>query len=185
VRYLSSFLREIFITLLVALVLFLGIHYSIQNSEVIGYSMEPNLHNGERVLINKLAYRFGNIPHRGDVIVLIPPGSLNSENDYIKRIIGLPGEKVELRGGKVYIQQADGNVFTLDETYVPNPSMQNYTSDVILPRQYFVMGDNRNNSSDSRGGWTVGLDDIVGKAWVVTWPFSDIGLAPNYALPQG
>jgi signal peptidase I len=185
VRLLGSFLREVFITLLIALVLFLGIHYSIQNSEVIGYSMEPNLHTGERVLINKLAYRFGNVPHRGDIIVLIPPESLSSENDYIKRVIGLPGERVELRDGKVYIHPADGNIFALDETYVPNPSMQNYTSDVILPGRYFVMGDNRNNSSDSRGGWTVRLDDIVGKAWLVTWPPSDIGLAPNYSLPSG
>jgi len=182
---LGSFLREVIVTLLIALLLFLGIRYSIQNSEVIGYSMEPNLHNGERVLINKLAYRLGGTPHRGDVIVLIPPETLSSENDFIKRIIGLPGERVELRGGKVYIHQADGNIFALDETYVPNPSVRNYTGDVIPPGRYFVMGDNRNNSSDSRGGWTVALKDIVGKAWLVTWPPSDIGLAPNYALPSG
>jgi len=179
---LGSFLREVIITLLIALLLFLGIHYSIQNSEVIGYSMEPNLHNGERVLINKLAYRFGGTPHRGDVIVLIPPEDLSSENDFIKRVIGLPGEKVELRGGKVYIHQTDGNIFALDEPYVTNPSMRDYISDIIPSGRYFVMGDNRNNSSDSRGGWTVALEDIVGKAWLVTWPPSDIGLAPNYAL---
>lgn len=179
----GSVLREVIVTLLIALLLFLGIHYSVQNSEVIGYSMEPNLHNGERVLINKLAYRFGGTPQRGDVIVLIPPGNTISENDYIKRVIGLPGEKVELRGGKVYIYQADGNIFALDEPYVPNPSLRNYASDVIPPGRYFVMGDNRNNSSDSRGGWTVALEDIVGRAWLVTWPPSDVGLAPNYALP--
>jgi signal peptidase I len=179
---LGSFLREVIITLLIALLLFLGIHYSIQNSEVIGYSMEPNLHNGERVLINKLAYRFGGTPQRGDVIVLIPPESLSSENDYIKRIIGLPGEKVELKDGKVYIHKENGDVFALYEPYVPNPSMRDYLSDIIPSGRYFVMGDNRNNSSDSRGGWTVALEDIVGKAWLVTWPPSDIGLAPNYAL---
>lgn len=181
----GSLLREVFITLLIALALFLGIHYSIQNSEVIGYSMEPNLHYGERVLINKLAYRFGSAPHRGDIIVLIPPKSLGADDDYIKRVIGLPGEQVELRDGKVYIHQENGNVFALDESYVPDPSMQNKVYDKIAPGQYFVMGDNRNNSSDSRGGWTVGLDDIVGKAWLVTWPPSDIGLAPNYSLPSG
>ena len=181
----SSYLREVFITLLIAAALFLGVHYSIQNSEVIGYSMEPNLHNEESVLINKLAYRFGRTPHRGDIIVLIPPESLGADDDYIKRVIGLPGERVELRDGQVYIHEADGNVFALDETYVPNPSMQDYISDVIPPGQYFVMGDNRNNSSDSRGNWTVGLNDIVGKAWLVTWPPSDLGLAPNYSLPSG
>jgi len=180
---LGGFLREIFITLLVALVLSFGIrHYLIVLSPISGPCMLPNLHTGEQALINKLAYRFGNIPHRGNVIVLIPPVSLNSENDYIKRIIGLPGEKVELRGGKVYIHQAEGNTFALDEPYVKYPSLQNYMSDVIQPGRYFVMGDNRINSSDSRGGWTVGLDDIVGRAWLIVWPLSDIGPAPNYVL---
>jgi len=182
---LGSFLREVLITLLIAALLFLGIQYSIQNSEVIGYSMEPNLHNGERVLINKLAYRFGGTPHRGDIMVLIPPKSQGADDDFIKRVIGLPGEKVELRGGTVYIHEADGNMFALDETYVPDHSMQDYMSERIPDGQYFVMGDNRNHSSDSRGGWTVGLDDIVGKAWLITWPLSDIGLGPNYSLPSG
>jgi signal peptidase I len=182
---LGSFFREVFITLFIAFVLFTGIHYSIQNSEVIGYSMEPNLHNGERILINKLAYSFGGTPHRGDIIVLVPPESLSSANDYIKRVIGLPGESVELRAGKIYIHQADGNVFELNETYVPNPSMQAYISDAIAPNQYFVMGDNRNNSSDSRGGWTIALEAVVGKAWLVTWPPSEVGLAPNFALTSG
>ena len=81
--------------------------------------------------------------------------------------------------------EAGGNTFALDETYVPNSSMQDYTSDVIPPGQYFVMGDNRNNSSDSRGGWTVALKEIVGKAGLVTWPPSEMGLAPNYSLPLG
>ena len=177
-----SFLREILVTLVIAAALFLGIRFSIQNSEVIGSSMEPNLHSEERVLINKLAYRFGGEPERGDVVVLIPPESLDSENDYIKRIIGLPGEVVELRDGKVYIHQSNGNVFPLEESYVPDPSMQNITYEKIALGQYFVMGDNRNNSSDSRGGWTVGMCQIVGKAWLVTWPFSEFGFAPNYSL---
>ena len=181
----NSFLREILVTLAVAALLFLGIHSSIQNSEVIGSSMEPNLHNEERVLINRLAYRFGGTPQRGDIVVLVPPANLNADNDFIKRIIGLPGEQVELKGGKVYIHQSDGSTFELDEPYVTDPAVKDYMSDVIPEEHYFVMGDNRNNSSDSRGGWTITLDEIVGKAWLVTWPFSDFGAAPNYSLASG
>jgi len=180
---LGNFLREVLITVIIAVLLFLGIHYSVYRAEVIGSSMEPNLHNGESVFINKLAYQFGHTPHRGDVIVLIPPAELRSENDFIKRVIGLPGEVVELKNGKVYVHQADGNTIQLDETYVSDPSMQNFVSDIIPPGNYFVLGDNRNNSSDSRGGWTVPLKDIVGKAWLVIWPPADFGTAPNYALP--
>ena len=176
----SSFLREIFITILIASLLFLSAQYSIQNPEVIGPSMQPALHTGERVLINKLSYRFGKLPQRGDIIVLDPPDKSGSM-DYIKRIIGLPGESVELRGGATYIHAA-GGVYELQEPYVQVPSTQNYIGDVIPPGQYFVMGDNRNNSNDSRGGWTVPLRDIVGKAWAITWPISEMSHAPNYAL---
>ena len=179
----GRFLREIFITLLIALVLSFGIrHYLIALSPISGPCMQPNLYTGEKALINKLAYRVGGTPHRGDIIVFIPPKGLGADGDYIKRVIGLPGEQVDLRDGKVYIHRADGNTFALDEPYVKNPSLQDYMSDVIPPGRYFVMGDNRINSSDSRGGWTVALNDIVGKAWLIVWPLSDIGPAPNYAL---
>ena len=178
-------IREIIITVMIALVLFLGIHYSVQNSEVISGSMEPTLAIGERLLVNKLAYKFGHAPQRGDIIVFVPPPQVDSSLDYIKRIIGLPRERVELRDGKVYIHQSDGNTFMLDEPYVTDPAKQDYISGVIPEGQYFVMGDNRNNSSDSRGGWTITLDEIVGKAWLITWPFSDMGLAPNYTLASG
>jgi len=177
---LSSFVRDIFITILVALLLFLGAQYSIQNPEVIGPSMQPALHTGERVLINKLAYRFGKLPHRGDIVVLDPPDK-SSSMDYIKRIIGLPGESIELRGGITYVHSADG-VSALQEPYVQTPSTQNYTGNIIPSGQYFVMGDNRDNSNDSRAGWTVPLADIVGKAWAITWPISNMSYAPNYAL---
>lgn len=181
----NSFLREILITLAIATLLFLGIHTTLQNSEVIGPSMQPTMHTGERVLINKLAYRFGAAPRRGDIIVLVPPASLDAKSDYIKRVIGLPGERVEIKDGNVYIHQADGNIFELDEPYVTDPATQDYMSDVIPAGQYFVMGDNRNESSDSRSWGTVPLDQIVGKAWLITWPFSDFGLAPNYTLATG
>jgi len=147
--------------------------------------MEPNLHHEERVFINKLAYRFGGTPHRGDIVVFVPPAELASPNDYVKRIIGLPGERVETRNGYVYIHKADGSEMRLDESaYVAEPTIGYFLSDVIPEGHYFVMGDNRNNSGDSRGGnWTVPLSDIVGRAWIVIWPPADWGRAPNYRLP--
>jgi signal peptidase I len=180
----SSLWREVLITLAIALVVYLGINFSLQNAEVLGQSMEPNLHHGERVFINKLAYRFSGEPHRGDIVVFVPPEQLASANDYVKRVIGLPGEKVETRNGRVYIHKTDGTEMLLDESaYVTQPTVGYYVSEVIPPDHYFVMGDNRNNSGDSRGGWTVPRSDIVGRAWIVIWPPSEWGLAPNFKLP--
>ncbi|RJO61520.1 MAG: signal peptidase I [Dehalococcoidia bacterium] len=175
-------LREIIVTLLMALVLFLGIHYALQNAEVISGSMLPTLSIGERLFINKLAYKFGHLLQRGDIIVFVPPPQVNSDKDYIKRIIGLPGEVVEITGGNVYIHKTDGTVIKLDEPYITAPADYTYTSPAIAPDNYFVMGDNRNNSGDSHTGWTVPRSNIVGRAWWVTWPFSKFGAAPNYKL---
>jgi signal peptidase I len=181
--YLSSFVRELIGTILVAVVIFFGINGTLQNSEVIGYSMVPNLQQGERIFINKLAYKFGHEPQRGDIIVLVPPAYLASPNDYIKRVIGLPGERVEIKGGVVYIHKTDGSTLTLEEPYVADPALQTFEGGVIAPDNYFVMGDNRNNSGDSRQGWTIPRKDIVGKALVVIWPPSRWGAPPNYKLP--
>ena len=180
----SSLWREVLITLAIALVVYLGINFSLQNAEVLGQSMEPNLHHGERVFINKLAYRFAGAPQRGDIVVFVPPQELASTNDYVKRVIGLPGERVETRNGRVYIHKVDGTEMLLDENaYVTQPTVGYYVSEAIPAGHYFVMGDNRNNSGDSRGGWTVPRSDIVGRAWIVIWPPSEWGMAPNHNLP--
>jgi len=179
-------LREIGITLLMALALFLGIHYTLQNTEVTSGSMLPTLSIGERLFINKLAYKFGSLPERGDIIVFAPPPEADpiSETDYIKRVIGLPGEVVEIKNATVKIHKTDGTIITLDEPYIAAEPYYTYTSPVIPAGNYFVMGDNRNYSGDSHKGWTVPCDNIVGKAWFVTWPFSKSGIAPNYNLPS-
>ncbi len=179
----SAIWREILITLAIAIFVYVGINFSLQNAEVLGQSMEPNLHHGERVFINKLAYKLGGEPQRGDIIVFVPPEELASPNDYVKRIIGLPGEVVEIRNGRVYIHKGDGSEVLLDESdYLTQPIIGYYVSEVIPEDHYFVMGDNRNNSGDSRGGWTVTKSDIVGRAWIVIWPPSQWGTAPNYNL---
>jgi len=179
---LKNFAREFLLIVLSALVIFLLVQiFFVGRAVVNGSSMEPNLHNGQRLLINKIAYAFSE-PQRGDIVVFTPP--YPSDNDLIKRIIGLPGETVEMKDGVVYIHQSDGTVLTLDESeYIENPSMSYYISSEIPSESYFVLGDNRNNSSDSRGGWFVSRDSIHGKAWFTIWPLSEWGSALNYAFP--
>jgi signal peptidase I len=178
--------REVISTLLIALVIFLGINATLQNAEVRYTSMMPTLHSGERIFISKLAYKLNHSPQRGDIVIFVPPVSMGSNEDFVKRVIGLPGEAVEMKGNTVYIHTADGTVFPLDEPYVENkePAGYSYRGGIIPAGQYFVMGDNRTNSNDSRMGWTVPFGDIVGKAWLVTWPPSLWGLAPNHPFAE-
>jgi signal peptidase I len=171
---------EFLITAALAVAFYLGVHFSLQNAEVFGPSMQPNLYQGERVLLNKLAYKFGE-PQRGDIIVFDPPEEVGAENDYVKRIIGLPGETVEVTGGHVYIHTTGGQVIQLDESaYLSESTPGAVTSGVIPEGHYFVMGDNRDESADSRQGWLVAESDIVGRAWLIVWPLSDWGSALNY-----
>jgi signal peptidase I len=181
VKYLPI-IREIAITLLIALVLFLGIHATLQNSEVTSGSMLPTLSIGERLFVYKLAYKFGHLPQRGDIIVFVPPPAANqdSSEDFIKRVIGLPGEIVEVKDGSVIIHKTDGTSVTLEEPCLADTSGSNYISSVIPPGNYFVMGDNRGGSSDSRIWGTVPMSNIVGRAWWVIWPFNRFGAAPNH-----
>lgn len=143
--------------------------------------MEPNLHEGQRIIISKIVYWFHE-PERGDIIVF--PNPNNPDEEYIKRIIGLPGEVVEIKDGVIYIHQTDGDSLVLDESeYIDNPASNDFLSETILEDNYFVLGDNRNNSYDSRRGWTVPRDEVVGKAWLSIWPLSDWGLVANFSFP--
>jgi signal peptidase I len=171
---LRKLIIEIVGTLLAGVLIFILVNISVQYSVVEGSSMEPNLHNGQRLLINKIAYKN---PQRGDVIVFPPPHIANSDKDFIKRIIGLPGEVIEIKDGVIYINDSP-----LDEPYIVDDAGINMALTVIPDGEYFVLGDNRGNSSDSRGGWTVPEENIVGKAWLSIWPPSDWGLAPNSDL---
>jgi len=177
-----TFLRDSLVILALALVIFILFQITLQSSVVVGSSMEPNLHQGQRILVSKVVYKLHE-PERGDIIVF--PNPINPNVEYIKRIIGLPGETVEIRDGMVYIHKEDGTVLTLDERdYIVNPASNSFYGNTIPPDNYFVLGDNRNNSSDSRGGWTVPGQDIVGKAWLSIWPPGQWGLAPNHSLPE-
>jgi signal peptidase I len=169
--------RDILITLILALVIFFLLQFSVQNFIVVGYSMQPNFQEEERVVINKLVYRFHE-PERGDVIVFYPPN--NGETGYIKRVIALPGETVKVENGVVYI-----NGLPLDEPYQLN-ELPNYPlSERKVPtNEYFVLGDNRNNSNDSHNGWTVPRQNIIGKAWLSIWPPEEWGVVPDYSLDE-
>jgi signal peptidase I len=164
--------RETVQVLIVALLLFAGTRTVVQGREIRGPSMLPTYHTGQRLFVTR--YLFDD-PDRGDVVVFHPPSP--SDDDYIKRVIGVPGDHVVVRGGNVYV-----NGQLVDESHLAAGTETTCSSrwcDVVLgPDEYYVMGDNRANSSDSRLWGPVDEDKIVGKAWLLYYPFSDFGWAP-------
>lgn len=169
-------IAEIVQVVLLALVAFFALHFIIQNFRIDGRSMEPNLHSGEYVIVNRTAYWFADGPQRGDVIVFQAPDQ--PKFDRIKRVIGLPGETVEVkRDGAVYV---DG--LLLEEEYLSLPLSGPSGTWTVPAGCYFVMGDNRPASLDSRYAGPVPRDYIIGKAWVIVWPIADWGGAPNYSV---
>ncbi|MDD2694852.1 MAG: signal peptidase I [Anaerolineales bacterium] len=161
------FLADVLETLLLSAILFFGINAISARIRVDGQSMEPTLHTGEYVIVNKLAYKFG-APAIGDVIIFRYPR--NPQQEYIKRVIGLPNDRVEIRDGQVWV-----NGQLLDEPYIA--SAPNYQANWVVPeKSLFVLGDNRNNSSDSHAWGPVPLEYVVGKAIVVYWPPQRWGL---------
>ena len=174
-------LRDFLIMIAIAVVVFIGLRTTVQTFVVHGPSMQPSFYEDQRLLVSKLAYKFHE-PERGDIIVFRPP--YDDRDSYIKRIIGLPGEYVAMKQGRVYIHQADGSVLELDEPYIKEPARHSFAGDPIPANEYFVLGDNRNNTNDSRSGWTVPAEDIIGKAWISIWPPDRWGLAANYPLQE-
>lgn len=169
-----AFLREILGALILAVVIFFLLQATVQSFIVVGASMEPSFDEGQRLLISKVVYKFYE-PERGDVIVFHPGN--NRRADYIKRIIALPGDTIEVKMGEVYI-----NGSKLNEPYIKDPPSYTLRQQKIPEGEYFVLGDNRNNSNDSHNGWTVPRQNIIGKAWLKIWPPGEWGLVPNYSL---
>jgi signal peptidase I len=168
-----SFLVDILETLILSLVLFVSINIISARIRVDGDSMLPTMVSGEYVVINRLSYRFGN-PQPGDIIVFHYPR--NPSEEYIKRVIGLPGDNVEVMNGMVYV-----NGQPLVENYLSVKT--NYNGKWEVPAgQLFVLGDNRNNSSDSHDWGTVPMDYVVGKAVLVYWPPPSWGLINHVPL---
>ncbi len=164
---LLSVLVDILETLLLSVVLFFLINALSARIKIDGSSMEPNLHHGEFVIVSKINYRFGE-PERGDVVVFDFPRNITQE--YIKRIIGLPGEQIRVGDGKVYI-----NGILLTEPYLKIEPK--YEGDWVVPENsLFVLGDNRNNSSDSHTWGIVPMENVIGEALLIYWPPTSWGL---------
>lgn len=173
-----EFIKTVAIIIIVA---FFVRFYLVQPFVVDGSSMEPNFHNGQYLLVDKVSYRFKE-PKRGDVVVFHPPSapSLN----YIKRIIALPGDEIEIKDGVILVNGAQ-----LEERYIPQERTLVRNSAAINlrqkmgPNEYFVLGDNRDHSSDSREWGNVPLENIIGRAWLVVFPIANFGLVfhPSYA----
>jgi signal peptidase I len=172
----KSFLREGGISILLGLALFIVLQSTIQTCIVSSSSMEPDLTVGQRLIVNKVSYNF-NIPKRGDIIVFRPPPNPTAI-PYIKRVIGLPGEVVEIKNGAVYINGAP-----LTEPYIKEAPAYHMAPVKVMEDNYFVMGDNRNDSNDSHVWGTVPRDNIIGKASFSIWPLDVWGWAPNWDFP--
>ncbi len=168
---LKPLLREIVETILLTVVIYAVVNFATGRFRVEGTSMEPSVHPGQYVLVDKVSYRLGR-PQRGDVIVFNYP--LATDRDFIKRIIGLPGEAVTIAGGVVSV-----NGQPIDEPYIAAPSAAS-GSWMLSADEYFVMGDNRNSSSDSRSWGPLARQYLIGKAVLIYWPPSNWGLVPHY-----
>jgi signal peptidase I len=162
--------REIIETIVLTVVIFTAINFVSGRFRIEGPSMLPSLNPGQYLIINKVVYRL-HPPARGDIVVFHHPR--NPDRDLIKRVVGVPGDVVEVRKGTVYV-----NGTQLDEPYVLDPGT--YSGHYELGAdEYFVLGDNRPNSDDSRNWGTVKGDQIVGKAWLSYWPPKEWGAVPH------
>lgn len=181
---------------------FVIIRSMVQNFKIEGSSMEPTLHSGQYILVNKLAYFSFDLnaplrllpgksslppryvyplgtPKRGDVVVFEYPNDIHK--DYIKRVIGLPGETITIRDGNVYIngQLLHEPYLQGKLTYCNTGTMCNSQPVVVPEGTIFVMGDNRTNSSDSRDWNSLPLEHLIGKAWLLYYPVDDLGFIPH------
>jgi signal peptidase I len=170
-QFVVNVMWELVITILPALLVALFINVFVAEAALVEYgpSMQPNLYRGDRVIAEKVSYRF-HLPHRGDVVIADRPGN---EVSLIKRVVALPGETVEVRGGHTFI-----NGEQIEEPWVTHFGGPNYPPTVVPPDHVFILGDNRGSSRDSRAIGPVPMDTIKGHVWLVYWPLDQIKLVP-------
>jgi signal peptidase I len=162
-RFLLGALKETAGTVLPAVLIALFVNVFVAQAMVVhGPSMQPNLHYDQRVMVEKVTYRLMHGPRRGDVVVIDVP---REDEPLIKRIVALPGETVEVRGGRVFV---DGRL--QEEPWTTRQGGPDYPPTVMPPLHVFVLGDNRGSSRDSRSFGPVSVDQIVGRAWFIYWP---------------
>jgi signal peptidase I len=165
----GGLIRDVVGTILPAVLIALLIHvFLAQATRVYGQSMQPSLHTDERLVVEKLSYRFHG-PRRGDVVVLHDPSG--GSELLIKRVIGLPGERVTIADGRVFIDGVE-----IEEPYLDQETEGSGRSWLVPPLQVFVMGDNRQASRDSRSFGPIGRDQIIGRALFRYWPLDQIDI---------
>ncbi|MBC8163391.1 MAG: signal peptidase I [Roseiflexaceae bacterium] len=202
-----SIVRELFETAIFVLLVFLIVRGVVQNFKIEGQSMEPTLQTGQYILVNKIGYFHFDLnapmrlftgnsdlppkivypfqtPQRGDIVVFEYP--LDYNKDYIKRVIGLPGDRIQVKDGSVYV-----NENRMYEPYLVDPTdcrpsdpCANGAVVTVPPGSIYVMGDNRLNSSDSREWSELPLDRVIGKAWVSYWPIEDWSVITHATYPE-
>ena len=176
----GSFLWELARIVVIAFIVMIGFRFFVAEPFIVsGSSMVPNFHNREYLVVNKIGYRF-NEPQRGDVIVFKYPK--DTSQYFIKRVIGLPGEKVKVENGRIYIYNAEHpNGSALEEPYLSNQDIT-FGKDELLTlgsEEYYVAGDNRLASSDSRVWGILPKHDIIGTAWLRVFPLNAFG-SPDF-----
>jgi signal peptidase I len=174
----GAFVRELVETVVLTALVFFVVTFTARPYRVEGVSMQPGLHSGELVVVSQIAYDFGAQPQRGDVIVLHPPSDPSAI--YVKRIIGVPGDVLFITPDAVYVnghKLSEPYVTLIDPTSAENQPLGKVT---LGSGQYFVMGDNRQNSTDSRVFGYVPRQNIIGKAEFVFWPATAIHGIPTY-----
>jgi len=195
--------RELIETVLLALTIFLALQFSVQNFRVEGSSMDSTLQDGQYLLVNKIVYlRFDrdaiarvlpflgggadadetlfafHPPKRGEVIIFHFPR--DPSRDFVKRVIGVPGDKLEIRRGQVYV-----NDVALDEPYITRRDSRTVAETRVGPESYYVLGDNRGVSQDSRDWGAVPAGNIIGRAWVSYWPLENFSVLRALTKPLG
>lgn len=175
-----EWVREIISTLVFLVAVFTLLQLAMPRSVIHGASMEPSFAEGQRLVISRLHYLFGD-PERGDIVVFNSPAPLrDNEPSLIKRVIGVPGDMIEWRDSQLYI---NGAVF--DEPYIDEACRKCGDNHWELgPDEYFVMGDNRNHSRDSREFGLVPRENFIGEALIRFWPLGNIGMVDQYRFPS-
>jgi signal peptidase I len=175
-RKIGAFILDFVETVIMALAVFVIIYlFLFQPHQVRGNSMLPSFEDKEYILTDKISYRLHS-PARGDVIIFRAPQ--NEDYDYIKRIIGIPGDTIRIENGRVYVneEQIEEPYLPEDEVTIKGRFVESKQSMTVPEDQYFVLGDNRNHSSDSREWGFVPKENIIGKTWFRYWPPGRIGL---------
>lgn len=178
----SNFVRELLETAVLIGLVFTLVNLATVRFYIEGPSMQPNFWAEQFLIVSRVHYLLGN-PQRGDIVVFDPPGDDGTPNEplLIKRLIGMPGEHVEIRDAQVYI-----NGVALNESYIKEPCTSNCAdrSWDLGENEYFMMGDNRNNSRDSRVFGPITKNRIIGEAIIRYWPPQDWGIVTRYRFPE-